>query len=87
MQCLAELSPGTGVNPELVGQLTVLPEPRLQSAGHLEFRYPAPKNFRNGQGGSTPQEGQRGSKRVGNGSRRGQTLKKGQKPSKEGQRG
>ena len=43
---MAELSPGTGVNPELVGQLTVLPEPRLQSAGHLEFRYPAPKNFK-----------------------------------------
>ena len=61
MQCLAELSPGTGVNRE--------PEPRLQSAGHLEFRYPAPKNW--------------GSKRLRNGSR----LKKGQKPSKEGQRG
>jgi len=90
MQCLAELSPGTGVNPELVGQLTVLPEPRLQSAGHLEFRYPAPKNFKKmvkeGRLRKRVKEGQRGSETGQGGVRRSKRARNHQKRVKEGEK-
>ena len=86
MQCLAELSPGTGVNPELVGQLTVLPEPRLQSAGHLEFRYPAPKNFKKMvKEGRLRQRVKEGQKRV-KGVRRSKRARNHQKRVKEGEK-